>query len=200
MRSAARDPSEAARAAAHAALAALPLAAATLAPLLLAGAGCQPPGRGLHEGLAAADAGAASTPAAATRHSKRARKTPAGTAKDPNGYPDPDANTTATAPAPGATAGGQLPALLELLHWKTDLADAGARLAPLCAVLRALSARGAAAARGGRAGAGGDAGAAGLLDSDDERGDAGARDAGCGVLALALDALGRACLKGTCLA
>jgi len=182
LRSAARDPSEAARAAAHAALAALPLAAATLAPLLLAGAG------------------APSTPAAATRHSKRARKTPAGTAKSSNDNPDADANTTASAPAPGASANGQLPALLELLHWKTDLADAGALLAPLCAVLRALSARGAAAARGGGAGAGEDAGAAGLPDSDDERGDAGARDAGCGLLALALDALGRAGLKGTCLA
>lgn len=171
LRSAASGPSDAARAAAHAALAALPLSAATLAPLLLAGAGISgPPGAG----------GVPETPAAA-RQGKRARKSPAARSRAAaGGTPDAAAHDLGAEGSGGTwrpESGAQLPALLELLHWKTDVPDAGALLAPLCAVLRALGARAAAAPRADEP-AKEDAALGGPLDSDDEGGRATAQ--GCG--------------------
>jgi len=72
--------------------------------------------------------------------------------------------------AAAAAAGEQLPALLELLHWKTDAPDLDALLGPLCAVLRASVARVGAAASASAAGGAAAGAAAAALDSDDEAG------------------------------
>ena len=164
LHSAASGPSDAARAAAHAALAALPLSAATLAPLLLAGAGSSGPPSGGPPGEVP------ETPAAA-RQGKRARKAPTARSKaaprDPAGA---EVNISGTAASEGTrcTEGAaQLSALLELLHWKTDVLNAGALLAPLCVVLRALGMRAATAPRADYS-ADGDAGPGVLADSTSE--------------------------------
>lgn len=124
--------------------------------------------------------GVPETPAAA-RQGKRARKAPAARSKAAAGD---SADAAARDPGAGVSEGAwrpesaaQLPALLELLHWKTDVPDVGALLAPLCAVLRALGARGAAAPSATGA-AKGKAAPGRLLDSDEESGRV--SDQGCG--------------------
>lgn len=174
LRSAASGTSDAARAAAHAALAALPLSAATLTPLLLAGAGVSGPPSGAFAG------GVSETPLAA-RQGKRARKSPAGRSRaaagGTAGTAAHDLGAEGSEGTGRAESGAQLPALLELLHWKTDVPEAGALLAPLCVVLRALGAH-AAAAPTVNGSADGNVAPDGPSDSDDEGGPVSAR--GCG--------------------